>query len=256
MSAREDREAAACAVHDVAEYAGLPRGVRAWVDSGEDQYGHNHVLARVAALLASHTAAAVERAEREGYARGLVATEREVRLESSEGNHGPWALEALSAGVQRIRALRSRLPRAEQETACPTCERRVATDEERAHRGDCECAGCDGEACFGADTAGCRCAKAALRVSPAAGRAAASAGEPAVRDAWWHCAFCGDRAPADEPYEVGDKEPCTECGEGTSHVMTVKQAAEAEIRRSAEGPKRSYTDDPSPTGARRRRREK
>lgn len=53
------------------------------------------------------------------------------------------------------------------------------------------------------------------------------AAEPA-RDTWWHCKFCGDHEPAEEPYELGDKEPCIKCGMGTAHVMTLKQAAKFE----------------------------
>lgn len=63
------------------------------------------------------------------------------------------------------------------------------------------------------------------------------------RDAWWHCKFCGDHEQAEEPYEVGDKEPCITCGQGTAHVMTLKGAArfEAEIARGQREPERSYS---------------
>jgi hypothetical protein len=63
------------------------------------------------------------------------------------------------------------------------------------------------------------------------------------RDAYWHCTFCGDHEPADPPYEVGDKEPCTTCGQGTAHVRTLKQAAqyESEIAQGLRTPKSSYT---------------
>ncbi len=66
---------------------------------------------------------------------------------------------------------------------------------------------------------------------------------PDERDAYWHCKFCGDHAPAEEPYDVGDKEPCTKCGQGTAHVMTLRQGArfEAEIARGERQPERSYT---------------
>ena len=65
----------------------------------------------------------------------------------------------------------------------------------------------------------------------------------AKRDAWWHCKFCGDHEPAEEPYVIGDKEPCTTCMEGTAHVMTLADAArfEAEIARGERQPERSYT---------------
>lgn len=63
------------------------------------------------------------------------------------------------------------------------------------------------------------------------------------RDAWWHCRYCGDHERADEPYEIGDKEPCISCGEGTAVVMTLKDAAalESAIARGIRKPKRSYT---------------
>ena len=62
------------------------------------------------------------------------------------------------------------------------------------------------------------------------------------RDAWWHCRFCGDHEQADDPYVVGDKEPCITCGMGTAPVMTMKQAAqfESEIARGIRYPERSY----------------
>ena len=65
-----------------------------------------------------------------------------------------------------------------------------------------------------------------------------------ARDAYWHCKFCGDHEPADEPYEVGDKEPCIKCGQGTCVVMTLKQGAqfEAEIARGIRSPERSYSE--------------
>lgn len=44
------------------------------------------------------------------------------------------------------------------------------------------------------------------------------------RICYWYCKFCGDCAPCEEPYEIGDKEPCSICGEGTSLVMTSKEA--------------------------------
>lgn len=62
-------------------------------------------------------------------------------------------------------------------------------------------------------------------------------------DAWWHCKFCGDHERADLPYVVGDKEPCITCGQGTAHVMTLKEAArfESEIARGARLPERRYS---------------
>lgn len=64
-----------------------------------------------------------------------------------------------------------------------------------------------------------------------------------ARDTFWHCTWCGDHEPAEEPYEVGDKEPCITCGEGTAHVMTIKQAArfESEVARGIRKRVRSYT---------------
>jgi len=47
-------------------------------------------------------------------------------------------------------------------------------------------------------------------------------------DRWWHCGWCGDHGPAEDPYVNGDKEPCTACGEGVSMVMTLKDAARLE----------------------------
>lgn len=63
------------------------------------------------------------------------------------------------------------------------------------------------------------------------------------RDAYWHCKYCGDHEPADEPYVVGDKEPCITCGKGTAHVMTSKQAAkfESEIAQGIRSPESSYS---------------
>lgn len=49
-----------------------------------------------------------------------------------------------------------------------------------------------------------------------------------VSDKWWHCGFCGDHAKAEDPYQLGDKEPCTHCGEGTAKVMTLKEGARLE----------------------------
>jgi hypothetical protein len=64
-----------------------------------------------------------------------------------------------------------------------------------------------------------------------------------VRDAWWHCKFCGDHELAEEPYKLGDKEPCITCGQGTAHVMTLKDGArfESEVARGLRERERSYT---------------
>lgn len=64
------------------------------------------------------------------------------------------------------------------------------------------------------------------------------------RDTWWHCTWCGNNERAEEPYDVGDKEPCAECGEGTAIVMTIAQAAkyESEIARGVRTRERSYSD--------------
>lgn len=69
-----------------------------------------------------------------------------------------------------------------------------------------------------------------------------------ARDAYWHCKFCGDHGPADEPYVVGDKDPCATCGQGTAHVMTLADAArfESEIARGIRQPENSYTGAPEP----------
>jgi len=69
-----------------------------------------------------------------------------------------------------------------------------------------------------------------------------------IRDAWWHCEFCGDHGPANEPYKVGDSEPCTRCGEGVSRVMTTKQAAklESDIARGLAEPRRAYSTPEAP----------
>lgn len=65
----------------------------------------------------------------------------------------------------------------------------------------------------------------------------------ADRDAWWLCKFCGDHEQAEAPYDVGDKEPCSTCGVGTAHVMTLMDAArfESEIARGVRTPERSYS---------------
>lgn len=61
------------------------------------------------------------------------------------------------------------------------------------------------------------------------------------RDTWWHCECCGDHAPAEEPYVLGDSAPCSTCGEGVARVMTLRDGAriESEVargqRRSAGG---------------------
>lgn len=89
-------------------------------------------------------------------------------------------------------------------------------------------------------------ARAAARKSAEVRRAKKAARESAstpVRDAFWHCGWCGDHAPAEEPYTVGDKEPCVECGEGTSRVMTAIEAEqyETEIKNGTRERKRSYS---------------
>jgi hypothetical protein len=63
-----------------------------------------------------------------------------------------------------------------------------------------------------------------------------------IEDLYWHCKFCGDHEKAESPYELGDKEPCITCGQGTAQVMTTKEAAkfEAEIARGIRSPERSY----------------
>lgn len=54
---------------------------------------------------------------------------------------------------------------------------------------------------------------------------------------YWHCTECGDHHQLDDEqrangYEDGDSERCIECGDGTSHVMTVKRAAAYEQGRA------------------------
>lgn len=63
-----------------------------------------------------------------------------------------------------------------------------------------------------------------------------------TQDLRWHCKFCGDDDFAEEPYTLGDKEPCITCGIGTAHVMTLKEAAkfESEIAQGLRQPERSY----------------
>ena len=48
------------------------------------------------------------------------------------------------------------------------------------------------------------------------------------KDLVWHCATCGAHGPAEPPYELGDKEKCTRCGDAWSVVMTLKDAAKIE----------------------------
>jgi len=64
------------------------------------------------------------------------------------------------------------------------------------------------------------------------------------RDTWWHCDFCGDHTPAEEPYVVGDSEPCV-CGHGVARVMTLKDAArlESAIVRGLIKPREAYSSD-------------
>lgn len=63
------------------------------------------------------------------------------------------------------------------------------------------------------------------------------------RDAYWHCSFCGNHELAEEPYVIGDKEPCCLCSEGTATVMTLKDAAklERDIASGDRKPMGSYT---------------
>ena len=52
-----------------------------------------------------------------------------------------------------------------------------------------------------------------------------------LRGLYWHCLDCGDHAPvestgdADEEYKLGDMERCIICGDGTSHVVTLRRGA-------------------------------
>lgn len=66
----------------------------------------------------------------------------------------------------------------------------------------------------------------------------------AVRDTWWHCRWCGDHEHAEEPYALGDKEPCIACGQGVCEVMTLTQGAkwESEIARGLRQPESAYSD--------------
>lgn len=48
------------------------------------------------------------------------------------------------------------------------------------------------------------------------------------KDLVWHCATCGDHGPAEPPYELGDKEKCTRCGDAWSVVMALKDATKIE----------------------------
>jgi len=70
--------------------------------------------------------------------------------------------------------------------------------------------------------------------------------EKMERDLWWHCDFCGDHGPAEDPYVNGDTEPCVTCGEGVSRVMTLKDAArlESAIAQGLVQPRRAYSCKP------------
>ena len=57
--------------------------------------------------------------------------------------------------------------------------------------------------------------------------------------------MCGNHEPAEEPNAIGDSKPCTECGDGVSRVMTLKDAArlESAIARGLVQPGRAYSLD-------------
>jgi len=76
-----------------------------------------------------------------------------------------------------------------------------------------------------------------------ASRERSEIGTAAELDRWWHCDFCGDHDLAEEPYVNGDEEPCTECGEGVSRVMTLQAAArlESAIAQGLLRPRRAYS---------------
>jgi hypothetical protein len=63
------------------------------------------------------------------------------------------------------------------------------------------------------------------------------------RDTWWHCEYCGDHEPAEEPYVLGDSEPCSTCGEGVARVMTLRDGArtESEVARGIRQRRSAYT---------------
>jgi len=63
------------------------------------------------------------------------------------------------------------------------------------------------------------------------------------RDTWWHCECCGSHEPAEEPYGIGDTEPCIVCGEGVARVMTLQAGArlESAIARGVLTPRRCYS---------------
>lgn len=65
----------------------------------------------------------------------------------------------------------------------------------------------------------------------------------AERNAFWYCKFCSGREPAEPPYELGDSEPCSECGEGTAYVLTAEEAEELEAKLACgeRQPERSYS---------------
>lgn len=52
-----------------------------------------------------------------------------------------------------------------------------------------------------------------------------------MSDLYWHCLQCGAHEPVQptgdpaEDYGLRDHERCTDCGDGTAHVMTTKMAA-------------------------------
>lgn len=51
-----------------------------------------------------------------------------------------------------------------------------------------------------------------------------------MTDLYWHCLRCGANDPVeltgDEvTYDLGDREPCTDCGDGTAYVCTIRTGA-------------------------------
>jgi hypothetical protein len=50
------------------------------------------------------------------------------------------------------------------------------------------------------------------------------------KNLYWHCLQCGEHDPVEPTgdtveYALGDHEPCITCGDGTAHVVTLRQGA-------------------------------
>jgi hypothetical protein len=75
---------------------------------------------------------------------------------------------------------------------------------------------------------------------------------------YWHCLQCGAHDPVqptggDDEYALGDHEKCVDCGDGTSHVVTLRIGAAYEQGLALgmsvrEAWARARTPDPTPEG--------